>query len=151
MTKPVPRSSAAQAWDPVREMEDLHGRMHRLMQYAFPAGTGLGAPGVWAPPADVEDTEDAYLMELELPGVDKDDVTVEVTDSEVNVHGEIREKERTGVVRRRARHAGEFDYRASLPSNADTGNVSAELANGVLTVRVPKAERSKAQRIEIAG
>lgn len=152
MTKPVRRSSGAlQAWDPFREMEDLHGRMDRLMQSAFPAGAGPGTVGAWAPLADIEDTEDAYLVELELPGVDKDDVTVEINDSEIDVHGEIKEKERTGVVRRRARQVGEFDYRASLPPNSDTGQVTAELANGVLTVRVPKAEKARARRIEIEG
>ncbi|GAA2676032.1 Hsp20/alpha crystallin family protein [Streptomyces aculeolatus] len=152
MTKPARRSSGAlQTWDPFREMQDLHTRLDRLVQSAVPAVPGSGAPGAWAPLADIEDTEDAYLMEFEIPGVDKDDIAVEITDSEISVHGEIQEKERTGVVRRRARHVGEFDYRASLPSNSDTGHVSAELANGVLTVRVPKAEKAEPRRIEIEG
>lgn len=142
---------ALPVWDPFRELEDLHTRMDRLMQSAFPGGAELGTAGAWAPLADIEDTEDAYLVELEVPGVDKDEITVEVTDSEIDVHGEIKEKERTGVIRRRARHVGEFDYRTSLPPNSDTEHISAELANGVLTVRVPKAEKAKAHRIEIAG
>ncbi|WP_326799493.1 Hsp20/alpha crystallin family protein [Streptomyces sp. NBC_01808] len=152
MTKPVRRSGGAlQTWDPFREMEDLHSRLDRLVQSAVPAVPGPGTPGAWVPLADIEDTEDAYLVELELPGVGKDDLTVEITDSEIGVHGEIREKERTGVVRRRGRHVGEFDYHASLPSNSDTGHVSAELTNGVLTIRVPKAEKAGARRIEIEG
>jgi len=83
--------------------------------------------------------------------VSKDQITVGVADGELDVHGEIKEKERTGVVRQRARHIGEFDYRTSLPPNSDTEHISAELTNGVLTVRVPKAEKAKAHRIEIAG
>jgi HSP20 family protein len=90
-------------------------------------------------------------VELELPGVDKDQITVEVAEGELDIHGEIKEKERSGVVRRQTRHIGQFDYRTSLPSNSDTEHVSAELANGVLTVRVPKAEKGKPQRIEISG
>ncbi|MCK8437249.1 Hsp20/alpha crystallin family protein [Streptomyces sp. D2-8] len=152
MTQPARRSRGSlPVWDPFRELEELHTRMDRLMQSAFPAGAELGGAGVWAPLADIEDTEDAYLVELDLPGVAKDDITVEVTDSEIDVHGEIKEKERAGVVRRRSRHVGAFDYRTSLPPNTDTAHVSAELTNGVLTVRVPKAEKGTAQRIEISG
>jgi HSP20 family protein len=124
--------------------------MDRFLQSAFPAGAEPGAAGAWAPLADIEDTEDAYLMELELPGVDKGDITVEVIDSEIDVHGEIKERERAGVVRRRTRHIGKFDYRTSLPPNSDTEHISAELTNGVLTVRVPKAEKAAPHRIEIA-
>lgn len=150
MTKPTRHGNGVlETWDPFREMQDLHTRLDRLMETAVPVVPGPGATGAWMPLADIEDTEDAYLVELELPGVKKDDVEVEITDSEISVHGEIQEKERTGVVRRRARHVGEFDYRASLPPNSDTANVSAELNNGVLTVRVPKAEKATARRIEI--
>jgi HSP20 family protein len=129
--------------------------MDQLMHATFPfPGVGFpefGAAEAWAPLADVEDTDDAYLVELELPGVDKDQITVEVADGELDVHGEIKEKERAGVVRRHTRHIGQFDYRTSLPPNSDTEHISADLTNGVLTVRVPKAERAKPHRIEITG
>lgn len=151
MTQPVRRGRGAfPVWDPFRELEELHTRMDRLMQSAFPRGEREVA-GAWAPLADIEDTEDAYLVELELPGVDKDQITVEVAEGELDIHGEIKERERSGVVRRQTRHIGQFDYRASLPSNSDTEHVSAELTNGVLTVRVPKAEKGKPQRIEISS
>ena len=155
MTLPVHRNrGSVPGWDPFRELDELRTRMEQLMHSAFPF-PGSGFPqaeaGMWAPLADVEDTEDAYLMELEVPGVDKDRITVEVADGELDIHGEIKEKERTGVLRRQARHVGEFDYRTNLPPNADTENITAELANGVLTVRVPKAEKAKPHRIEITG
>ncbi|MCD9876351.1 Hsp20/alpha crystallin family protein [Streptomyces guryensis] len=152
MTLPVRHGRGAfPVWDPFRELEELHTRMDRLMQSAFPGGGEPGVAGVWAPLADIEDTEDAYLVELELPGVDKDQITVEVSQSEIDVHGEIKEKERAGVVRRQARHIGQFDYRTSLPPNSDTEHISADLTNGVLTVRVPKAEKAKPRRVEITG
>lgn len=152
MTLPVRRSrGAVPVWDPFREREDLHSRMDRLLQSAFPGVGEFGTTEAWAPLADVEDTEDAYLVELELPGVSKDQITVEIADGELDVHGEIKEKERTGVVRRHARHIGQLDYRTSLPPNSDTEHISADLTNGVLTVRVPKAEKAKPHRIEISG
>ncbi|GAA2263945.1 Hsp20/alpha crystallin family protein [Streptomyces atrovirens] len=155
MTLPVHRGrGSVSGWAPFRELEELRTRMDQLMHSTFPF-PGSGFPqaevGTWAPLVDVEDTEDAYLMELEVPGVDREQITVEVGDGELDVHGEIKEKERTGVLRRQARHVGQFDYRTSLPPNVDTESITAELANGVLTVRVPKAEKAKPHRIEITG
>lgn len=121
------------------------------MRSTFPIAGEFGAVEAWSPLADIEDTEDAYLVELELPGVGKDQITVEVTDSELDVHGEIKAKERTGVVWRHTRHISQFDYRTSPPPNSDTEHISAELTNGVLIVRVPKAEKARSHRIEITG
>ncbi|MER6012491.1 Hsp20/alpha crystallin family protein [Streptomyces bluensis] len=156
MTLPVRRGrGASPVWDPFREIEDLRTRMEQLMRSTFPfSGAGPAEPGAvqtWAPLSDVEETEDAYLVELELPGVDKDRITVEVSEGELDVHGEIEAREHAGVVRRQSRHIGEFDYRTSLPPNSDTEHISAELTNGVLSVRVPKAEQAKPHRIEISG
>ncbi|MFI2907492.1 Hsp20/alpha crystallin family protein [Streptomyces sp. PDY-4] len=155
MTHPVHRGGGpVSGWDPLRELADLRTRMDQLMHATFPfPGSGFAESRgrTWAPPADVEDTGDAYLMELELPGVDKDEITVQVVDGELDVHGEIKEKERTGVLRRQTRHVGQFDFRTSLPPNADTGHITAELTRGVLTLRVPKAEQAQPHRIEISG
>ncbi|MEV0696261.1 Hsp20/alpha crystallin family protein, partial [Streptomyces sp. NPDC050388] len=84
MTLPAHRGRGSlPGWDPLRELEDLRTRMEQLMHSTFPF-PGRGFPeaaaeeGAWAPLADVEDTQDAYLMELELPGVDKEQISVEV-------------------------------------------------------------------------
>ncbi|MFF3897362.1 Hsp20/alpha crystallin family protein [Streptomyces sp. NPDC001812] len=157
MTLPTHRGRGSlSGWEPFRELEELRTRMEQLMHSTFPF-PGRGFPeaeageGAWAPLADVEDTEDAYLMELELPGVEKDQISVEVGDGELDIHGEIKERERTGVVRRQTRHVGRFDYRTSLPPNVDTEHITAELTGGVLTVRVPKARKTEPHRIEITG
>ncbi|PWI10182.1 heat-shock protein Hsp20 [Streptomyces sp. NWU339] len=157
MTLPAHRGRGSlPGWDPLRELEELRTRMEQLMHSTFPF-PGRGFPeagteeGAWAPLADVEDTQDAYLMELELPGVDKEQISVEVSDGELDIRGEIKEKERTGVLRRQTRHVGRFDYRTSLPPNVDTEHITAELTGGVLTVRVPKTQEAKPRRIEITG
>ncbi|WP_406728544.1 Hsp20/alpha crystallin family protein [Streptomyces sp. GD-15H] len=154
MTLPAHRGRGPlSGWTPLRELEELRTRMEQLVDATFPfPGRGLaeaGTAAAWAPPAAVEDTEDAYLLELELPGVDKDQISVEVSGGELDVRGEAKEKERTGVLRRQTRHVGQFDYRTSLPPNVDPEHITAELANGILTVRVPKARKSKPHRIEI--
>ncbi|MET8130609.1 Hsp20/alpha crystallin family protein [Streptomyces sp. NPDC005251] len=136
----------------LRELDDLRTRLDQLMHAAFTSGwPALGGAEPWAPMADIEDAEDAYLVELELPGIDKKQITVEVSEGELGVHGEVKQRERTGVVRRRTRRVGQFSYRTTLPPNADTEHISAELSNGVLTVRVPKSEKGQTQHIEITG
>jgi HSP20 family protein len=105
--------------------------------------------GSWEPLADIEATEDAWVVEAELPGVDRKDVNVEVRDSELIITGELKEKERKGVVRRRTRRTGRFEYRITLPSQSNPERVEANLHDGVLTVRVPKAEQAKPRRIEV--
>lgn len=134
-------------WDPLREIADLQQRMSQLMDSVWPSG-GL-AEAVWSPLVDIEETDDAWLVEADLPGVKKGDVKIELSDSELTISGEIKERERKGVLRRRTRRTGQFEYRVSLPGEADTENIDATLNEGVLTVRIPKPERAKPRRIEI--
>ncbi|KWX05120.1 Hsp20/alpha crystallin family protein [Carbonactinospora thermoautotrophica] len=150
MALPVLQRETA-LWDPFREFADLHQRMGQLMQSVLGAFDGAISAAPWSPLADVEETDDAYLVQIDLPGVRRDDVTVEVIGNELTVHGEVKERERTGVVRHRARRYGQFDYRLTLPADVDADHVSAELADGVLTVRVPKTEEAKPRRIEITA
>jgi HSP20 family protein len=153
MALPVRRTTSVspqplQRWEPFRELEQLQEHMDRLMNGVWsPAGGGNG--GTWLPVADIEETDDAWVIEAELPGVDRKDVDVEMRDSEVIISGEIEEKERKGVLRRKTRKTGEFEYRVTLPGDADAEHIEANLHDGVLTVRVPKTEQAKPRRIEV--
>jgi HSP20 family protein len=154
MNLPVLRSTPVSdgnypALDPLRELAQLHQRMSQLMNTAL--GTDLlcpTAPG-WTPLADVTETDDAYVVEIEVPGVGRKDLTVEAVGSELRVSGEIVEKEKVGWLRHRTRHVGQFVYRTTLPADIDTDDISADLADGVLTVRVPKTEAAKPRRITV--
>ena len=88
-------------------------------------------------------------VEAELPGVKQEDVNVEVSDSELTISGELKERERKGILRRRTRRMGLFEYRVTLPGEADAERIEASLTEGVLTVRVPKPEHTRRRRIEI--
>jgi HSP20 family protein len=147
MTLPVrSRSRAVAGWDPFRELDELADRVNFLCEAGF-----TGALRSWAPLADVEETEDAYSVEIELPGVKRDDIDIRLSDRELTVWGEVKEKERTGILRRRTRRVGHFQYSVTLPADVDADDVSARLDDGVLTVRVPKSAQAKPRRIEIAG
>ncbi|KAB8196720.1 Hsp20 family protein [Nonomuraea phyllanthi] len=131
------------AWDPVTEFQELWDQMGRL----FEQGTETDVTA-WRPMAETEETPDAYVVRAELPGLKREDINVEVNDSELCVSGEINEEETGKVLRRRT---GRFVYRTILPADADTEHIGGELADGILTLRVPKTEKGRARRIEIKG
>lgn len=135
-------------WDPFIDLEDVYERMGRLLE-----GTPFGEWGSMGAgtPADLEETDDAFIVTADLPGVKRDDISVDLTDRGVTISGEIKEPERTGVVHRQARRTGRFDYRLTLPGEVDADKVEAKLENGVLTVRLPKAPQAQARKIPITG
>jgi HSP20 family protein len=103
----------------------------------------------WSPLVDIEETEDAWVLEAELPGVRREDVNVEVRDGELAITGELKERERKGVLRRQTRRTGRFDYRVTLPGDVEADKIEASLEHGVLTLRVPKAPQAQPRRIEV--
>jgi HSP20 family protein len=155
MALPVRRTDAPaqgqrlQRWEPFQELEQLQDATAQLLQSVW-SGAGPN-DRVWSPLVDIEETDDAWIVEAEVPGVDRDDVSVELRDSELAITGEVKERERKGILRRRARPVGRFDYRVTLPGAADPESVEAKLADGVLTVRVPKPEQARPRRIEVKG
>jgi HSP20 family protein len=143
-----PTSQAPQRWEPFRELEQLHEQMGRLMETVWsPVGGGNG--GTWMPLADIEETDDSWIVEAELPSVDRDDIDVELLDDELVIKGEIKEKERKGVLRRRSRRTGQFEYRVTLPGHPNEEGIEANLHEGVLSVRMPKAEQERPRRIDV--
>jgi HSP20 family protein len=142
-----PQQPGIQRWDPSRDFADLQMQLNRLMEGTL-AGA-LSPDSVWTPLADIEETEDEWIVEAEIPGVDRKDINVEVRDSEVAVTGEIKEKERKGLLRRRTRPVGRFEFRVVLPGEIDSDKVDASVDNGVLTLRIPKAEKARPRRIAV--
>lgn len=150
-THPEPRRRRGRN-DPYREIEELHDRLGTLLESALGEERGLSVSREgWTPLVDIEETDEAWLFEADLPGVRREDVNIELNDAELLVAGEIREREHTGVLRRQTRRTGRFDYRVQLPGRAREEEIDARLQNGVLTIRVPKPERAEARRIEVKG
>ncbi|MCW2531133.1 MAG: heat shock protein Hsp20 [Blastococcus sp.] len=148
MTLSMPSTSRMTArWDPFRELDELYKQMNHLLE----AGVGTEGATRWVPLADVEETDDAYTIEMELPGVKQDDVDIEVNGRELTVSGEVKEKERAGILRRRTRKVGEFSYSVTLPMEIDAENVSAGLDGGILTIRVPKSQRERSRHVAIGS
>ncbi|MFE3033115.1 Hsp20/alpha crystallin family protein [Streptomyces canus] len=134
------------ARNPLTEFDQLLSEMSGLMESTVGA-----APAVaWTPLADVTESDDAFHIEIELPGVKKKDINVEANGQEVVVTGEIKEKERKGVLRRSTRRVGSFEYRLRLPGEVDNEKINAHISDGVLDITVPKAEVARPRHIEIS-
>jgi HSP20 family protein len=153
MALPAVRSSSPLTrWDPFRELEDLYSQMGRWMDSVVGRFDGAdGGVRAWMPLADVSETPEAYLVEVELPGVKRDDVTIDLVGRELAISGELKEKERQGWFRHRTRRTGQFAYRVTLPHDVNADGIEATLESGVLTVRVPKSDAAKPRRIAITG
>ena len=127
-------------------------RLRRMLDQTFGS---FGLPSFvtesvgWSPPVDIEEQDNAYVIEAELPGVQKDDVNIELVANELMITGEIKEREREGILRKRTRRIGRFEYRVRLPEQVDPDNVEAKLKDGVLSVRVPKHEQAERRRIQV--
>ena len=139
-------------FDPLSEMTALNQRLRRFLDDwdQFPSLLGgLDGRGGFTPLADVEETDDAYLVEIELPGVKRGDIDVTLSGRQLTVTGERKEKERTGMLRRRTRVTGRFHYDVTLPGADPDAEVTAGYDDGVLSVRVPKPEADRPRRIPV--
>ncbi|MGW7427638.1 Hsp20/alpha crystallin family protein [Streptomyces sp. NPDC054813] len=111
---------------------------------------GATPAAAWTPLADVSESEDAFRIEIELPGVKSKDIDVEANRPELVVTGEIKELERKGVLRRSTRRVGAFEYRWRLPGELDTHKIKADMQDGVLSITLPEADVAKPRHVEIS-
>ncbi len=107
---------------------------------------------MWYPAVDVLESKDSYLIRAELPGMKKEDIKVEVKDGSLVVSGERKsEKPAEGVEYRHVeRVAAKFWRSFSLPENAKPDGIEATYKDGIIEIRVPKAEERKPRQIEIS-
>ncbi|BBY48093.1 heat-shock protein Hsp20 [Mycolicibacterium arabiense] len=105
-------------------------------------GTGRHS---WSPSADVIEVDGGYVIEVELPGVRREDVDVDLDGNEFVVTGEIKEREREGLFRHRTRSVGHFEFRVTLPGELRREDVEVSLAYGVLKAYVPKVKHGGGQ------
>jgi HSP20 family protein len=127
------------------------------MNFAFGLTPAVLADMPWVPLADLSETDDAYVVKAELPGVHKDQVNVQLQDRQLVITGEIPEPEPeagNGHQRRRhhsSRRTGRFELRTYLPGDVNADAITAQLSDGILTMTVPKSEAAKPRKIEITG
>jgi HSP20 family protein len=148
MSVPVRHDPAeATRWEPLAELNRLNQQLRGYLERWTDVPSLFG--GAFTPLADLEETDDGYVVEIELPGIKRDDVSLEVAGRRLTVSGERKERERVGVLRRRTRTVGQFHYEVVLPGDVEEEGVTAAMDEGVLTVRVPKPASDRPRRIAI--
>jgi HSP20 family protein len=132
-------------WDPLRDLIALHEQIGQLV--------GTDAPG-WTPPVDLYETATDFILTADLPGLSRDQIDVSVDDNRVIIRGE-----RVGgpidmpceQFHRVERGHGRFSRSFALPDAVDVNGVSADLKDGILTVRIPKTRGRGASRVSVSG
>jgi HSP20 family protein len=107
----------------------------------------------WAPPMDLVEAEDHFLLKADLPGLGDEDVTIEVQDGTLTISGERKSEHETREKGwyRLERSFGRFSRSLTLPEGVDADKIEASFDKGVLEVRIPKPEERKPRRIEIGA
>jgi HSP20 family protein len=139
--------------DPFAEMTKVHETMNRLFEETFSpvlAREGRGS-GSWEPAVDIYETDDEIILKAEVPGIGKDQVSIEVKEGVLTLSGERKfEKEvKEEQYHRVERSYGAFHRTFTLPSSVDADQVNASLGDGVLKIRLPKREEAKARQIAV--
>jgi len=108
--------------------------------------------GAWAPPLDLYEDKDNFVLKAELPGVSKDDVNVSIQDGTVSISGERKSETRSEdtEVHHTERFFGRFQRTVTLPATVATDKVKAEYKNGMLTITLPKTEEAKPKQIDVS-
>jgi HSP20 family protein len=107
----------------------------------------------WLPKVDVSETDDHLIVRAEVPGMDKKDINITMSDGILTIQGEKKqekkeEKENYRFVERRY---GSFSRSLRVPNGVNADKIEAGYKDGVLKVVIPKSESEKSRKIEIAG
>ena len=146
-------------WNPLREMDEAQNRLNQILSGSFPNRMGSGeihsmAVADWSPEVDISEDDQGYLLKADLPEMKKDDVRVTVEEGILSVSGERKsEKEdQKKKFHRIERSFGTFRRSFTLPEDADSTKVTADLRDGVLRVHLPTARiaKSKATQVKVA-
>jgi HSP20 family protein len=146
-------------WNPIKEMDEAQNRLDRFFLGSFPDRMGSGeiprlAVADWSPEVDISEDDQGYLLKADLPEIKKDDVRITVEDGILSVSGE-RKSEKDDHKKKFHRielSFGTFRRSFTLPEDADSTKVTAELRDGVLRVHLPTtpAAKSKATQVKVA-
>ena len=145
-------------WDPfqdLRSAQDEMAQMSPMLAHALglhaQQGSGRATPMAWAPALDISERKDAYLVTVELPGVDVDDLEITLEDGLLTIQGErhFAHDSSEQHFHRVERRYGAFRRSITLPAQVQAEQIEASFDNGVLQILVPKMEETKPKRIKV--
>jgi len=142
-------------WDPAREMVSLREAMDQLFEESFlrPGFLGGNDSASVQMPLDMYETENEVVVKAAIPGVKPEEIDVTVTGDLLSIKGEFRseteEKDEKRNYHRQERRYGSFSRQVTLPASVNAEACQAEFDNGVLTLKLPKAEEAKVKKVQI--
>ncbi|MBD2611565.1 MAG: Hsp20/alpha crystallin family protein [Nostoc sp. ZfuVER08] len=141
----------SEPWEPFREIDTLQRQMNRLFDRLIPTDGGERTGFTFIPAAEIEETDDAIKLRLEVSGLEPKDINVEATPESISISGERKTEtttEENGITRSEFRY-GKFHRVILLPSHVQNNKVQAEYKNGVLHLILPKAESEKGRAVKV--
>ena len=139
-------------WNPTRDIDGLHREMNRLFDDVFSPSQAWKAFSGYTPAAELEEMDDAYQLRLELPGINKDELDIQVTADSVAISGERKvthNSEGNERLRSEFRY-GAFQRVLATPGRINHQNVTADYQNGILILTLPKAEEEKNKVVKVS-
>jgi HSP20 family protein len=152
-------------WDPFQDLRDAQEEMAQVSQmsqmsqmlaralglHGQPQGSGRATAAAWAPALDISERKDAYLVTVELPGVELDDLEITMEDGLLTIQGErqFTSESSEQQYHRVERRYGAFRRSITLPAQVQAEQIQASFDNGVLQIVVPKMEEAKPKRIQV--
>jgi HSP20 family protein len=142
-------------WDPFKELEDVSTRLNRIFgRPALPVESDreMLSMADWMPSVDISESDNAYLVKAEIPGVDKNDVKVTIEDGMLTLQGERKqEKEESGKKYHRIeRSYGCFMRSFRLPDDADESATKAEFKDGMLNITLNKSKKTRSNAVNVS-
>ncbi len=137
---------------PSRELSRMQSELDRLFDGFFPrTGEDSEIPATWSPRVDLQDTETAYLLELDVPGMSKDNININFHEGVLSISGERKNEiaDNGNDYVRVERRFGHFYRSFTLPKQVEENDITASYQDGVLTIAVPKSEEVKPRKIEV--
>ncbi|MBS0016653.1 MAG: Hsp20/alpha crystallin family protein [Arthrospira sp. SH-MAG29] len=136
-------------WEPFREIDTLQRQMNHLFDSLTTTSEDVGS--AFVPPAEIQETPEALHLKLEVPGMNREDIDVQVTADSIAISGERKLERRTeekGVTRSEFRY-GKFRRVIPLPIRVQNTNVHGEYKDGILSLTLPKAEEEKNRVVKV--
>ena len=140
-------------WNPMRDMLSFNNRADRIFNdFFYPSrGMQMSKDSGWNPRVDIYEDEEAIVLKAELPGVEKDNIVVDVEGRVLTLKGERSSdnevKEESYY--RRERTFGSFERRFNLPDNVDPEKITADYKDGILKLGIPKPDENKPRQITV--
>ncbi len=136
----------------VDEMNKMVQRMNQWLQRNWPDSYGKKGQLVFHPDMDLSETTTDYTIKMDLPGMKKEDIQIEVSDQIVTISGERKKETEEAAkdgVQRKERNFGTFQRSVTLPDPVKTDQVTAEYLNGILIVKIPKASPTEQKKVKV--